>query len=207
MNIVLIGYRCCGKTSTGKLLAEKLGRKFVDTDDLVIEKTGCTISEMVERNGWHYFRDLERDVVKELSAMDGLVIATGGGIVTNEVNIENLKVNGFVVWLYADIDTIKKRLNEDWKSTENRPSLTGGNPSDEIKKVVEQRKPLYTSASDMAVDTTKLNINEVADMIVEKMRKQERGIRKEELEKRKEKRGKNNQKSEDRSRKSVSRAG
>ncbi|MGD9157521.1 MAG: shikimate kinase [Desulfobacteraceae bacterium] len=167
MNIVLIGYRCCGKTSVGKLLSAKLDREFIDTDDLIIEKEGCSIDEIVSIQGWDYFRETEKDVIKEVSTMENIVIATGGGVVTNEENVEKLQNNGFIVWLYADIDTIKKRLNEDKTSPDNRPSLTGDEPSDEIKKVLEQRKPLYLKASDMAVDTSQLNINEVADMIIE----------------------------------------
>ena len=172
MNIVLIGYRCCGKTSAGRSIAESLGREFIDTDEMIIEKAGCSIDEIVSGHGWEYFRKLEKDIIKNVSSMENMVIATGGGVVTDAENLKNLKANGFVVWLYADTNAIKKRLNEDKRSAANRPSLTGGSPSDEIKKVLEQRNPLYKNAGDMAVDTTQLSINEVADMIVEKVRKQ-----------------------------------
>ena len=173
MNIVLIGYRCCGKTSVGKSISVKLGRKFIDTDDLIVEETACSIDEIVSVHGWGRFREIEKGVIKEVSTMENVVIATGGGVVTNEENIENLKGNGFIVWLYADIDTIKKRLNEDKTSADNRPSLTGDDPSDEIKKVLEQRKPLYMKANDLAVDTSQLDINEVTDMIIEKLETRE----------------------------------
>ena len=173
MNIVLIGYRCCGKTSVGKILSAKLDREFIDTDDLIVEKACCNIDEIVSGHGWDHFREIEKGVIKEVSIMENVVIATGGGAVINEENIENLKVNGFIVWLYADIDTIKKRLNEDKTSADNRPSLTGDDPSDEIKKVLEQRKPLYMKASDMSVDTSQLDIIEIADMIIEKLETQE----------------------------------
>jgi len=119
MNIVLIGYRCTGKTSVGRLIAHKLGRRFVDTDDLITEKSGCSINEMVKEKGWPYFRDMEKAVIKEVSAQDNLVIATGGGAVTSDINMENLKANGFIVWLDADINTVKRRLkgevNEQFK--------------------------------------------------------------------------------------------
>lgn len=177
MNIVLIGYRCCGKTSAGRLVAEKLDRHFIDTDEMIIKKAGCSIDEIVSNKGWHHFREIEKDVIKDVSSMGNLVIATGGGVVVNEENIQNLRSNGFIIWLYADIPTISKRLNEDIKTSANRPSLTGDNPSDEIKKVLEQRNPLYKDASDIAVDTTHTSVKEVADLIVEKMNKQKSGNR------------------------------
>ena len=167
MNIVLIGYRCCGKTSVGKLTAAKLGREFIDTDELIIEKAGCSIDKIVSNHGWDYFREIEKSIIKEVSSMENLVIATGGGVIINEENIDNLKNNSFIVWLYADINTIKKRLHEDIKSADSRPSLTGDDPSDEIKNVLDQRESLYRGASDIAVDTGQLNINEVADLIIE----------------------------------------
>ena len=170
MNIVLIGYRCCGKTSAGKLIAEKLGRRFIDTDELIVEKAGCGIDEMVSRHGWKYFRGIEKDVIKKVSAMENMVIATGGGVVTDEENVKNLKANGFVVCLYADTDIIRERLYKDKRSAESRPSLTGDNPSDEIKNVLEQRKPLYMNASDVVVDTSQLDINEVADMVIDNLK-------------------------------------
>ena len=170
MNIVLIGYRCCGKTSIGKIIAERLDKKFVDTDELIIEKAGCSIGRIVSNHGWQSFRNIEAEIVKEVSALDNLVIATGGGAVIQEDNISNLKRNGFVVWLYADIDIIRKRLIEDTVSDENRPSLTGDDPSDEIKAVLEEREPLYKGASDVAIDTGELNINEVTDVIIEEIK-------------------------------------
>ena len=166
MNIVLIGYRCCGKTSTGRLIAEKLGRQFIDTDEMIIEKAGCGIDEIVSKKGWKHFREIEKDVIKNVSSMGNLVIATGGGVVVNDENIQNLRSNGFIVWLYADISTISKRLSEDEKTSANRPSLTGDKPSDEIKKVLEQRYPLYRDSSDMAVNTSHASIGEVADLII-----------------------------------------
>ncbi len=184
MNIVLIGYRCCGKSSTGKRIAEKLGRGFIDTDLLIVKRAGCNIDEMVSMHGWKYFREIEKAVIKEVSSGDNLVIATGGGAVTDAVNIENLRANGFIVWLNADADIIKNRMNGDASSAENRPSLTGRDPSDEIKKVLEQREELYRNASDLEIDTGKININDTADMIIDKAeklvkkREQKREIRK-----------------------------
>lgn len=171
MNIVLIGYRCTGKTSAGKIIAEKLDKKFVDTDELIKEKSGRSINDIVSMYGWQHFRDIETEVVREVSSVENQVIATGGGVIMNEENVYNLKDKGFLVWLHADVDIIKKRLGEDAISGENRPSLTGDDPTDEIKKVMEQRGPIYSNVSDMSVDTSQMNIKEVVDIIVEKIEK------------------------------------
>ena len=171
MNIVLIGYRCCGKTSSGKRIAEKLNRIFVDTDDLIREKSGKSIDDLVSRHGWKHFRELEKDAIREISSNDDLVIAAGGGVVTEKENIVNLKINGFIVWLHSSIETIKERMKKDDKSSESRPSLTGEDPVDEIMKVLEEREPVYSDVSDMAVDTSNLDIDEVADTIIEKINK------------------------------------
>ena len=98
--------------------------------------------------------------------MDNLVIATGGGVVTDIENTEKLKSNGFVIWLYADADIIRERLNNDVSSAQSRPSLTGEDPSDEILRVLMERKPLYENAGDFAVDTGKPGIDEVVDVII-----------------------------------------
>jgi len=171
MNIVLIGYRCSGKTSAGKIIAERLDKKLIDTDDLVKEKSGKSIDDIVSRHGWHHFRKLERDVIKEISSNDDLVIATGGGVVTEKENMVNLKKNGFIIWLHSDIETIKERMKKDEQSPGNRPSLTGEDPADEIMKVLEEREPVYSDVSDMAIDTGKFGIDEVADTIIEKINK------------------------------------
>ncbi len=171
MNIILIGYRCCGKTSVGKALAKRLGRKFIDTDEFIIKKAGSSIDAMVSKHGWEYFRTVEKEAVKEISLRDNLVIATGGGVVTDNENTHKLKSNGIVIWLYADIDIIKQRLLGDASSAENRPSLTGTDPADEISRVLEERKPLYADGGDFAVDTGTLNIDDAVDEIIERIGK------------------------------------
>ena len=78
MNIVLTGYRCSGKTSVGKILAKKLGRKFLDTDELIEEHSGCPIDKIIRSRGWNYFREIEKAVIKKAVREDNLVMATGG---------------------------------------------------------------------------------------------------------------------------------
>lgn len=94
MNIVLIGLKSCGKTSVGRALAAKLGKFFIDTDELIMERHGNrrqSIREICLQNGENYFRNLEKEVIATLAALDDAVVATGGGAVLEEENIKNLK--------------------------------------------------------------------------------------------------------------------
>lgn len=106
MNLVLIGMMGCGKSTCGRMLARKLGRKFVDTDTLIEQRQGRAISDIFAQEGEGYFRDLETAVTAELSMEDTLVIATGGGIILRDENVTALRKNGFVVWLNRPADQI-----------------------------------------------------------------------------------------------------
>ena len=121
MNIVLIGYRGTGKSTVGKLLAMRLGRQFVSTDEEIIKRAKRTIPEIVAQEGWEYFRDLESEVCREFAGRDRLVIDTGGGAILRTQNVEALKKSGTLFWLTASVETITKRIGRD----NQRPSLTG----------------------------------------------------------------------------------
>ena len=128
MNVILIGYRGTGKTSVGRLLAAKLGRLFLDSDELIKSSSGKSVREMVAEKGWGYFRQEEKRVVARLAANDDCVVALGGGAVLDEENVRNLKPKGFFIWLTADAQLIVGRLNGDGKSFEQRPPLAGKDP-------------------------------------------------------------------------------
>ena len=166
MNIVLIGYRCSGKTSVGQTLAEALNRDFLDTDELIEGKVGRSIEAIIAGDGWDYFRDREREVIEEVSGRDLLVIATGGGIVMNEENVINLKKNGWIVWLNGKAEVLKERMEREQRSGKIRPSLTGAGPLDEVKEVLKIRTPLYQKAGDFTLDTNHLSVREVAASIM-----------------------------------------
>ena len=168
-NIVLIGYRCSGKTSVGNIVAKRLARSFLDTDAMIEDRADLTIEEIISRNGWERFRDIERKVIREVSGREGLVIATGGGVVTDEENVLNLKKTGFIVWLKGDVGVLKTRMEKDDETGKKRPSLTGADPMEEIRKVLDVRNPLYRKAGDLAIDTTALSIQQVAEMILEEV--------------------------------------
>ena len=166
MNIVLVGYRCSGKTTVGEILASELGRDFLDTDIMIEQKAGCSIETITSRDGWDHFRSLEKELIEEVSERDNLVIATGGGVVMDGDNVKNLKRNGLMVWLKGDAQVIKERMDKDQKSGKLRPSLTGSDPLEEIKGLLHIRNPLYQQAGNIMVDTAALSIREVADHIM-----------------------------------------
>ena len=153
MNIVLIGYRCCGKTTVGKLLARDLERKFLDTDRLIEKKTGLPVHSYVSQNGWRDFRAVEREVMETIASRDASVIATGGGVVIDQENVRNLRKNGWMVWLDADTTIIRDRMKGEGKAGRLRPSLSGVDPLDEIDQILNERTPFYEHARDYTVDT------------------------------------------------------
>jgi shikimate kinase len=169
MNIVLIGYRCTGKTSVGKALAERLGKAFVDTDDYIEKRANRPISDMVAREGWDSFRKNEREAIRQTTSSGDLVIAAGGGAVLDAENVKNLKRNGVVILLETATQTVLERMRLDEKTEQQRPSLTGQDPLEEIAEVLEVRKPYYQEAMDLSVDTTFKSIEEVVNEILQKL--------------------------------------
>jgi len=171
MNIVLIGYRCCGKTTVGQDLARELGRYFVDSDRFVEEKTGCPVEAIIRSMGWNHFRQLEKESVGEISRKDNLVVATGGGVVLDGENASRLKRNGWVVWLKGRAEVLRERMDRDQRLDKIRPPLTGNDPLEEIILVSEQRNALYEQAANFTVDTSDFSIKDVADSIIKAFRK------------------------------------
>jgi shikimate kinase len=169
MNIVLIGYRCSGKTAVGSLLAHELGMDFVDTDVLIEEDAGESIEKIISTKSWNHFRKLERDVVKRTLKKDHQIIATGGGVVVNQENVKALKKDGWVVWLDAEPNVLKERMNKEQQSGTIRPSLTGVDPLVEIEEVMNARRPMYQEAGDFVVDTTRLSEPEAAALIMKNL--------------------------------------
>ena len=166
MNLFLIGYRCTGKTQVGKSLAERLGRPFLDTDAEVVRETGRSISDLVNRHGWIFFRQQERRILQRMCDKNDHVIATGGGIILNPHNVVDMSASGRVVWLRARPATIADRMSGDSHTRVQRPSLTGKTPVEEIEETLTERLPLYESAMHTAVDTDGLRIDEITDLIL-----------------------------------------
>lgn len=165
-NIVLIGMRGSGKTTVARLLAKKLNRKYLELDAMLVEKAGMSISEIVEKYGWDHFRQLESQLVKEVSFLDSVIISTGGGVVTKDENISALKKNGQLIFLQAPSSILKERL----MAHHDLPALTDKNdPIKELDNVLKERLPLYKKAADAIIDTSGLNVDDVVDAVALKI--------------------------------------
>lgn len=169
MNIILIGYRCTGKTTVGRALAKNLGWKFVDTDVEVVKTFGASIEEIVEKEGWLQFRSREKAIVERMSLENRHVISTGGGVVIDPENVENLKKNGLVIWLKASVQTILNRMERDFKSKDMRPALTSLDMENEIRNTLALRDSLYRDAMDFSLHTDSLGANDICEIIYSKI--------------------------------------
>lgn len=147
-NIILCGFMGCGKTTVGKNLQRRSGMNMIDTDAYIEKKQGMKISEIFDKYGESYFRDLEYDACCELSKKSGIIISTGGGALTFERNVQALKKNGTIVLIDVPIDTIKERLKNDT----TRPLLQRPDRDKAMKDLYEKRMPLYKKAADIVVD-------------------------------------------------------
>ncbi len=149
-SIYLIGPRACGKTTVGKVLAQKLQLEFYDSDALIVERAGCDISTYVESHGWDSFRDLESAILKELSDKTHAIISCGGGIVVREQNLSILRRN-FTVYLKTDVKILASRLEADPEHGQ-RPSLTGKPLAEEIQEILNVRENLYSDCATFILD-------------------------------------------------------
>jgi shikimate kinase len=165
MNIVLIGYRCTGKTSVGRRMSERLHIPFYDTDELIKEHTGKTIKEIVDHGGWEAFRTEEKAIIRGLPSSEYAVISVGGGAVMDAENREALKRSGLFFWLTADVGTIVERMKDDRTGDERRPPLSSSGLEREISEILMQRTPTYRQLADFTIDTTGKEIEAIADEV------------------------------------------
>jgi len=164
-NVVLIGFMGTGKSSVGKLLAYRLGKSFVDIDGRIEKEMGMTIPEVFARFGEATFREKEAAVVAKISRYKNAVIATGGGVVLNPLNMEMLRQKGVIVSLAANPEIILERTSR----RPTRPLLQCENPLQIIKEMLEKRSPLYAQA-DIQIDTSIATPYEVTEQIIEYLR-------------------------------------
>ncbi len=149
-NIVLCGFMGCGKSTVGGLLAKKMGMSFIDLDTYIEKKENKTVSQIFADSGEAYFRQLEREVSKELAEKKGLIIATGGGTLTFEENVQALKRTGRIVLLDLPVEAIAIRLKNDT----TRPLLNRPDKDEAMRELYNKRLPLYRSAASVVVDAT-----------------------------------------------------
>jgi len=161
-NIFLIGMMGSGKSQTGPDLAKMINYAFVDTDDVIEKASKQSIADIFEKDGETVFRDLEKQVLKEISQHHSLVIATGGGLVTIPENWGILH-QGIVIWLDLDLKRSIKRIESDDKK---RPLLNDDDLSQNFSQIYESRKPIYLE-SDLRIEVEEQSPYEVASMIAE----------------------------------------
>ncbi len=140
-NIVLIGMPSCGKTTVGREIAKRTGLTLVDTDEVITERIGCTISEFFKEKGEAEFRRIESEVIAELSRTGGKIISTGGGAILNPANVKELKANGILIFIDRSIDRLTP--------TDDRPLLQN---RDMLEKLFRDRYDIYKAAADATID-------------------------------------------------------
>ncbi|MFH0851060.1 MAG: shikimate kinase [Candidatus Bathyarchaeota archaeon] len=163
MNVALIGFMATGKTSVGRILADRLGYMFVDTDEEIVRRTGQEIVEIFASEGETVFRALEKSVVAEASASEKTVIACGGGVVLDQRNVDALRSTSRLVLLTASVDETLDRVTGDG----SRPLLNVGDREKAVTVRLEERMLHYLKATDAVVDTTGLTLKEVADRVIQ----------------------------------------
>ena len=169
-NVALIGFMGAGKTAVGRLLAEKLNKKLVELDSLIEHKAGKSIADIFQEDGEIAFRQLEIEVTKEVAGNKNQVIACGGGIVLNKINIDRLKDEAVVVYLTASPEIIQERVSIDEGI---RPLLKKSNKALTIRELLEFRQPFYERAADIKIDTSELDIEAVAQQIIARLKEYE----------------------------------
>ncbi len=165
-NIILVGYRCTGKTTVGRLLAERLARPFADADDLVEARAGRSIKDIFASESEAGFRDRESAALKELCSQSAGIISTGGGAVLRESNRALLKTSGFVVWLTAAPETVWDRLQTDPTTAARRPNLTATGGEAEVRALIAARDPLYRDVAHFTVASDALSPEGVVEAVL-----------------------------------------
>ena len=164
-NIYLVGMMGAGKTTVGRLLARRLKLRFVDTDQEIESRCGVRIPLIFEIEGETGFRTREAQVLAELTALDGIVLGTGGGVVLAEENRKRLGARGTVVYLRARPEDLYERVRHD----RNRPLLATADPLGRLRELYAQRDPLYQSIADLTIDTGRQGVPALGRQLLQKL--------------------------------------
>jgi 3-dehydroquinate synthase len=164
-NIFLVGLMGAGKTTIGRMLARRLGMRFADSDHEIEARTGASVPWIFEIEGEPSFRRREADMIRELTAGSGLVLATGGGAVLNPDSRRLLAERGTVVYLRASVNSILARTSHD----KNRPLLQTADPRGKLEDLTAQREPLYREIADLVIDTGRPNVQSMVQTILDQL--------------------------------------
>jgi shikimate kinase len=163
--VFLVGPMGAGKTTIGKYLAQHLKLRFADTDTEIEERTGADIPWIFDVEGEEGFRDREQQVVAEMTEWDGIVLATGGGVILRSENRNALAGRGFVIYLYATVDEQARRTRRD----RSRPLLQKGDPEEVLRNLMAERDPLYRGIADHIIETDSCSPRTVAQRLVREL--------------------------------------
>ena len=160
MNIVLIGFMGSGKSTIGRVLAEIAGKPLLETDQIVEDREGASIAEIMASRGEGYFRDAECEVVAEAAASDGTVIAAGGGAVLDDTNVSRLRENGVLYFLEIDATDVMSRVD----GGSDRPLLP--EDAEGIRNLMSERASRYLEASDAVIPASGRAPREIAEEVL-----------------------------------------
>jgi shikimate kinase len=167
-NLVLVGFMGSGKSSVGRILSSLTGFALVDTDTLIAQQAGQTIPAIFKQHGEEHFRTLETEVLQSLVGRIGLIIATGGGIITSAKNREILPQIGPVVWLDATPELLYQRVKNS-----KRPLLRTPDPRRTVDELYRTREPLYRETSSFRIDSTHLTHRQTAEAVLARLQQQQ----------------------------------
>jgi shikimate kinase len=166
-SIALIGFMGAGKSAVSKALARRLNKRLVEMDSLIEKQAGKSIPRIFKEDGEIAFRELEMAVTREVAPKPNQVIACGGGVVLNKINIDRLKKQAVVVYLKASAEVIHQRVARDKL---NRPLLNNTGKSQAVTDLLAWREPFYERAADITLDTAKLSIQAISDKIITQLK-------------------------------------
>lgn len=159
-----------GKTAVGQVLAKKLNRQFIELDALIEQRAGKTIPEIFQQHGEIAFRELEIEAAREVAGCRNSVIACGGGIVLNKINTDRLREAARIVYLTASPKIVLERVSSE---EGQRPLLEVEDPALVISELLRFRKAFYELAADITIDTSELDIDSVAEQIINRLKEDE----------------------------------
>jgi len=167
-SIFLVGPMGAGKSTVGRLIAERLNYQFADSDHEIEAKTGATIPMIFDIEGEAGFREREELMIDELSQRSEIVLATGGGVVEREANRQHLRTRGFVVYLKSPVESLIQRTKHD----RNRPLLQTENPAKVLTELMVRREPWYIEMADLVIETHQVPVHRVVKQVIDCLEEQ-----------------------------------